>query len=343
MRDLRRTLRLTLTAVAASLTMIGAARAEGPVVALSNSFYGNIWRHQMVDAFVAAAEKAKSEGLIGDYIVLNGDGSVPQQAAQMSDLILRHPDVITINAASETALNGVIQKACAAGIKVIAFDSLASAPCATKVDFDFKTYPTEIAEWVAKQLGGKGNILFVRGVKGSAPDEQSFGAQMEVFKKYPDIKIVGELFGQASISISQQAIANALPSLPHIDAVMAAGEGDFGAVQAFRQFGGPYAEKMPIIPGGNSSNFMKWWAEENAKNQYTTISANTTPGIGGAVLWLAVEALSGKTLPAHMVMPVAKVTQDELSKYADLKPGELVSPSYSREWVDANLLTQNGE
>ncbi len=32
---------------------------DGFVIALSNSFYGNSWRKQMVDAFVEAAEDAK--------------------------------------------------------------------------------------------------------------------------------------------------------------------------------------------------------------------------------------------------------------------------------------------
>jgi len=56
----------------------------------------------------------------------------------MNGLILKQVDAIAINAASPPALNGVIEKACAAGIKVIAFDSIASSPCCYKLDFDFK-------------------------------------------------------------------------------------------------------------------------------------------------------------------------------------------------------------
>ncbi len=58
--------------------------------------YGNTWRHQMVDAFQAVAAQAKKDGVISDYIVLNGDGSVNQQMSQMGDLILRHVDGIVI-------------------------------------------------------------------------------------------------------------------------------------------------------------------------------------------------------------------------------------------------------
>jgi ribose transport system substrate-binding protein len=71
------------------------------VIALSNSYYGNTWRRQMVEAFKAAAEEAKKQGTIGDYIVENGDGTVNQQVSQLNELILKGVDAIAINAASQ--------------------------------------------------------------------------------------------------------------------------------------------------------------------------------------------------------------------------------------------------
>jgi ABC-type sugar transport system substrate-binding protein len=163
----------------------GAAQNAAPKkkwrIALSNSFYGNIWRHQMVDAFRDAAEKAKADGLISEYLIENGDGTVNQQNAQMSGLILRGVDAICINAASPTALNGVIAKACQAGIKVLAFDSIATADCAYKFDFDMVGIFGGMADYIASTLlRGKGNVLLVRGVEGSAPDKIISDAQKEV-------------------------------------------------------------------------------------------------------------------------------------------------------------------
>ena len=107
---------LTLSAAPATAT------PQAPVIALSNAYYGNTWRHQMVEAFEAAAKQAKSEGKIADYIVMNGDGSVAQQNSQIGELILKKVDVLLVDAASETAVNGVIEKACKAGIIVISFE-----------------------------------------------------------------------------------------------------------------------------------------------------------------------------------------------------------------------------
>jgi ribose transport system substrate-binding protein len=314
------------------------ASSDKPVIALSNAYYGNTWRHQMVDAFEASAKEAKAAGKIADYIVLNGDGSVAQQNSQIAELILKGVEAIAVDAASETAVNGVIEKACKAGIKIVSFDSVASAPCNYQLNFDFKGYKEEEAEWVFKKLGGKGNVLQVRGVKGSAPDNDMFNAQEVALKKYPDIKVVATVYGQATASVAQSAIANVLPSLPHVDAVLGqGGSDDFGIAQAFDQFGGAYKDKPPIIEGGGSTDFIKWWAAKSASG-YTTISMNTTPGIGGAAFWLSLALVKGAEAPKLMIMPVATVTQDNLKEFADLPSGMIVSPSYSEDWVAKNLL-----
>src|SRR6476660_1427647 len=251
---------VTLTAILATLSCFSNASGESGgkkwVIALSNSYYGNTWRRQMVEAFKEAAEQAKKEGRIADYIIENGDGSVNQQVAQMNGLILRGVDAIAINSASPTALNGVIEKACAAGIKVIAFDSIATAPCCYKLDFDFKTAHKDSTKFIIGELlGGKGNILVVRGVKGSAPDQMMYEGAMESLKQFPGAKVVGEVYGQATTAVAQAEVSKLLPSLPQIDAVLTQGGGDdHGVVQAFEQAG----RKPPIIEGGGSSNFLKW-------------------------------------------------------------------------------------
>jgi len=331
--------------VCMAATGFGAAIApataqDKPTIALSNSFYGNDWRRQMVDAFSEAAESAKAEGLIADYVVLNGDGSVPQQQSQLADLILRGVDAIAINAASETALNNIAEKACSAGIAIIAFDSLLSADCAHTLGFDFTQYKADQANATLDLIGRKGNVIVVRGVKGSAPDAQMYAAQMKVLEANPDVKVAAEVYGQATAPIAQSAVANVLPSLPKIDAVLGqGGSDDYGIAQAFEQYGGEYADKMPVIEGGGSADFIRWWAGRMEKGDYATTSMNTTPGIGGAAFWVALALAEGADVPKSMVMPVAVVEPENLDDYKDMPQGRIVSPSYSKAWVDEHLLS----
>lgn len=316
-----------------------AAASDAPVIALANSYYGNTWRQQMVDAFKTAAGEAKKDGKIADFMVLNGDGSVTQQNSQLAGLILKQVDAIVIDAASKTGNNGMIEKACKAGIVVVSFDSIASAPCNYQLNFDFTGYKKKQAGWIMEKLGGKGNILVVRGVKGSAPDHAMYQAQMAVLDNYPDAVVVATVYGQATASVAQAAIANVLPSLPHVDAVFGqGGSDDIGIARAFEQYGGQYTDAMPIIAGGGSSSFIKWWAELHEKNGYTTISMNTTPGIGSAAFYLALEILNGAEPSKQLIMPVATVTVDNLEDYSSMPSGKIVSPTYTRDWVQKHLL-----
>ena len=62
------------------------------VIGLSNSFYGNTWRRQMVDSFTEAAEEAKAGGYISEYEIQNGDNTVNTQIAQINSFILSGVD-----------------------------------------------------------------------------------------------------------------------------------------------------------------------------------------------------------------------------------------------------------
>jgi ribose transport system substrate-binding protein len=333
-----RTSLLAGATAALSLLAPSAAAAKPPFIAVSNAYYGNNWRHQMVDAFRTTADQAKKDGLISDYIVLNGDNSVSAQISQMIDLILRKPDVILLDAASLTALNGVVQKACAVGIIVVAFDSIASAPCAYKIDWDFVNWQQPLTDGIARLMGGKGNLIIVRGVRGSAPDRMMYEQETETLKRYPNIKVVSTIYGMATSAVTQSAVSNVLPSLPPIAGVI--GDGSFGVAQAFEQFGGTYSSKMPVISGDGDANFVHWWIEQKRKNGYRTLSMNAGPSISQAALWVALEIVNHRKVPKYMKMSASTVTNDTVEQFSGLKPGTAVASSYSADWVRHHLLTQ---
>ncbi len=69
-------------------------------------------------------------------------------------------DAIIVDAGSATALDRVIADACSNGIVVANFDSLVDTnDLTTKIDTDQTLWGKIAAEWLVKQLGGKGNIL----------------------------------------------------------------------------------------------------------------------------------------------------------------------------------------
>jgi ribose transport system substrate-binding protein len=306
-------------------------------IGLSNSFYGNTWRKQMVDVMQKAANEAKAQGLISDFIVDNGDGTVNTQLAQLNSLILSHPDAILINAASPTALNGAIGQAAQQGIKVVVFDSLTTSTDAYQIAYDNSSWGEIATNYVVKRLGPKGgNLLLTRGVVGSQPEQLQYEAITKILKEHPEIRVLGEVDTEADNAKAQSAVANLLPSMPKIDAV--SNEGSYGVVQAFLAASRP----VPLVVGNNRAEFIRWWIEEKAKNGYETISLGTEPSIGVVAFWLTIHILRGDKVPEMKAqpyfLPLVAVTNDTVDQFKDIQPGTVIAQQYNDQWVKDNIL-----
>ena len=303
------------------------------VIGLSNSFYGNTWRKQMVESFTEAAEEAKKAGYIADFEIQNGDGTVNTQIAQINSFILEGVDAICINAASSTALNDVIQQAMKQGIKIIAFDSIIDLDGAYTMDYDWISMGEKKTQFVMDKIGGKGNVLIVRGPSGAAPDEGIYEGITNVLNKYPDVKIAAEVLGEADATVTQEGILNIISSLPEIDAVIThCGADSMGVVNAFKSMG----KDVPLTIGDNTAEFIKWW-DAQSKDGYETLSVNSTPSCGAGALWTAVAVLNEKSVPQNMYLPFIYINQNEIATYSDLQAGEIASPYMTYDYVVDNI------
>jgi ribose transport system substrate-binding protein len=314
-------------------------KKKGFVIALSNSYYGNSWRKQMVDTMQVAAKEAKAKGLISDFIIANGDGTENTQIAQMNSLILQNVDAILINSATLTGLNGVIAKAHEKGIKVLAFDSIVSSPYAYKIEYDFTSYGTTQANYIVDRFKGNAKILITRGVMGSAPETANYEAMMKIFKANPGIQILGEVDTEADTAKCQSAVANVLPSLPQVDATCGDTNG-YGVVQAFLAAHRP----VPVIISSTFAEFIKWWINEKATNGYQTIALGSEPGIGAISFWLMTHILQGEKVPEMIQhpyeLPLVALTNATVDQFKDIQPGMIISQTYTDQWVIDNILNK---
>jgi len=322
-----------LAGCAKSSTDSGSSNASGSkastapkdiTIALSNSFIGNPWRQTMVKIFEDAANDAKSKGLIKDFSTNNtAQNTATEQIGQIKSLILKKPSAILINSASPTALNTVIKQACDAGIVVITFDSVASEPCEYNLAADLTKYGELGADGVIQAMGGKGNVIVVRGVVGSQPDKLIYNGQMSVIKKAPGIKVLSELQGEASNSVTQQSVQSALPSLPKVDGVITGGS-TYGALQAFQAAGKP-------LPFGNFSNDgtdLSLWKQLKVKDpNFKAASVRPDPGQSAFALYEAIAILEGAKVPKSLIMPNVFITEDTFAQWVAVTP-----PSATAAW-----------
>lgn len=313
-------------------TYTGKIEKNNFVIGLSNSYFGNTWRKQMVDSFTSAAEEAKAAGYISDFQIQNGDSTVNSQIAQINSFILSGVDAIVVDAASATALNSTLQKALDRGITVVAFDSIVTLEGVYTMDYPWSQIGKDSTDYVAQRLNNEGNVVVVRGVSGAAPDKGIYTGIEEAFKKYPNLNLTQQVIGEASATKTQEELIKVLPSLPKIDAVITHCGGDaIGAVNAFKQSGRP----MPIIIGDNTAEFINFWKNEK---DYDTLSQGSSPACGGAAFWVALYALNGFEVPESMMLDVPHLTKANLDEYLDLKPGTFVSPDYTKEFVLENII-----
>ncbi len=333
-------LALTAAPVAAAETGAATSDTSKDGIALSNSYAGNTWRQQMLKTWDAATQDAISKHLIAKTKVINSNNSAPQQETQIQNLILEGWQAIVIDAASTTALNGVIKEACDAKIKVIVFDSLATAPCATKVAYDYTQMGVREIDYVADRLHGKGNLLEIRGIAGTSVDNDIDKGIHEEIAKYPGLKIVGTVNGNWTQSIAQKEVAGVLPTLPQVDAVVTQGGDGYGAYQAFQAA----QRKTPLIIMGNRQDELSLWKQlDGTSNAYPTISMSSAPGCASIAFWVAQQILAGKPVPEMVQVPLLVIEQKDLNQWLKATPdGGVATPVYGQAWT-AELIDANAE
>src|SRR5919106_4733255 len=137
---------------------------EGPfTIGVSNTLVGNQWREQMICAIKA---QARVSGVVDEVVLANRDTDATGQIADIEGLISQGVDAIIVNPADATALDDVIATASDQGITVVAVDQAVSAEDAYNVTNDQVAYARLGAEWLFEQLGGSGNVAYMRGFDG---------------------------------------------------------------------------------------------------------------------------------------------------------------------------------
>ncbi|MEK6296905.1 MAG: substrate-binding domain-containing protein, partial [Paraburkholderia tropica] len=141
-------------------------------IALSNNYAGNAWRQTMIKDWQTVTNEAVAQKRVAAAPTFTtAENQVTEQAQQIQNLILQGYSAIVVDAASPTALNGVIKQACVAGIVVVSYDGIVTEPCAYRVSFDFHAWGANQVDYLAKRLNGKGTLLEVRGLAGVSVDE----------------------------------------------------------------------------------------------------------------------------------------------------------------------------
>jgi ribose transport system substrate-binding protein len=266
--------------------------ADKYIVGVSNTLIGNGWREEMICSVKA---QARASGLVEKIILANRNGGPTEQIADIRSLISAGANAIIINPSDRSALDPVIKQAKARGVVVVAVDQAVNSKDAYLVSNDQVAYGTLSAEWLAKQIGGKGHVVEMRGIDGVPADADRHQGFTEAMKQYPDIKVT-TVFNGWSLNTTAQKTKDLISSGEKIDGIFTTGQ-DAVVVDAYKSAGVPY----PLIVGADNNAFIGQMI--SLKDKGLKGAAVTNPAsIGGAGLSVALDVLQKKDVKRETLL-----------------------------------------
>jgi ribose transport system substrate-binding protein len=283
---------LALGAIISAATLAGSAHAADQfVIGVSNTHIGNSWREEFVCSIKA---EALASGLVSKIVLANREAGPAEQIADLRTLISSGVNAIIINPSDRKALDGVIKQAAAKGIVVVAADQAVSAPEAYVVTSDSVGYGRVGAEWLFKQLKGKGNIVEMRGIDGTPGDADRKKGFDEAWKQFPDVKIAASTFMDWSNEKAAQQMSSLLASGKQFDGVWTSGI-DYTVIEAIK---GAHKPFVPLV-GADNAGFIKQLIDYK-KDGLVGVAVSNSPAIGAAGLVVALDVLQKKERP-HLI------------------------------------------
>lgn len=249
------------------------------VVGVSNTLAGNGWREEMICAVKA---EALVSGKVSKVIAISKNGGPTEQIQDLQSLISQGVNAIIVNPADLDKLNPIIEEAEKQGIVVVAVDSPVSSEKAYVAVNDQKEWGRLSAEWLFKTVGGKGNILYMRGIEGVPADTERDEGFQEALADYPDITYKTVWTGWDYTKGGELAVQEL--SATKYDGVWTSGP-DYTVVNALKTAG---VDPIPVT--GQETNAFIGQLIDGALGAVTTNPAI----IGGVGANVAIAALSGE-------------------------------------------------
>ena len=226
-------------------------------IGYASSYAGNTWRAAVMDRLQnTIIPKWKELGLISDVVITQSNLNDSTQIQQMRQLVDQGVDAIIVCCSNPTALNQTVEYAHSKGVPVFSSTGYLTSPYSINASANFVVGGRMLGDWMANEIGGKGNVLVVEGIPGaSASDSQNVGIQAAL-AEHPDINIVGQVAGMWTDQVAQAEVQKWLATNPgQLDGIIIQSASELGALRAMQQSGRPM---VPITIGSEMGALCYW-------------------------------------------------------------------------------------
>lgn len=241
-----------------------------------------------------------------------------KQIADIEDMMTKGIDGLVILATESAPLTPTAKKVQQKGVLIVNVDRGFLEPVADIfLEGDNHAFGRKSAEFVAKRMGNKGNLVILTGIPCTVDTDRT-NAALEVFKQSPEIKILAQQPAMWNREKALQVMENMLTKHKKIDAVWCQDDDMLmGAMQAIKEAG--RAKEMFIVGGAGMKDVVKMVMDKDPM-----VPANITypPSMIAAGIHTAVGVLRDgnrarvlEFMPRHLMIDVDLITPENAKAY----------------------------
>jgi len=261
--------------------------------------------------------KAKDKNV--EFYLVTAD-SPAKQVNDVEDLMVKGIDALVILAHDSAPLTPVVKKAYDKGIYVVSVDrGLTEQAQNVYIAGDNPGLGRVSAEWMAKAMGGKGEMVVIEGIPCVINSERVDTFKETLAKKAPAIKILDSQPGNWDTQKALEIMTNYLQKFKKIDAVWCQDDDMLvGVLQAYKESG---RSDIKVFLGGAGSKVMIKKVMDGdplVKADVTYPPSMIASGISLAIYGARNQPLAGfyqGKIPSQIILAAELVTKENAKAY----------------------------
>ena len=238
-----------------------------------------------------------------------------EQANQLQDLVTANKiNALVIFPHESAALTKPVQQVHSKGVYVTVVDRGLTDESGQDayVAGDNTAFGKVPAEYIAKALNGKGDIVALRGIA-TTLDNERMDAFNGVMKAYPDIHLLDAKYANWNRDDAFKTMQDFLTRFKHIDAVWAAD--DDMAVGVLKAIDQAKRTDIKLVFGGAGAKGMIKTLKDGTDPRIQANVSYSPKFIYDAIKMTAEARLKGQKLPAKTIIPSVLITKDNAKDF----------------------------
>jgi ribose transport system substrate-binding protein len=295
------------------------AHADGENIAVFTKNLTNPYFQSVRQGAQDAAKQMHAN--VTNYVPTKPD-SIPEQMSQIDDVIVKHPSAVVFVPVDFKAMGPGVAKLNAAKIPTVNIvDKSQSGSFVTFVGASDYQIALQTAQTLFKAMGGKGNIIMLEGVRGTATSDERMRGFREALKGAPGIKLLSSQPANYQRLQALQVMENLLQTYPNVDGVLAAN--DAMAIGALDALDG--ANLHAKVAGINASK-----EAVDLIKQGKLLASGDYSGFKQGCLGVmaALRSLRGQPVPKDISLKTEVVTAANYQSF-DVAPDKLTCPTWA--------------